>query len=82
MILYFTGTGNSRYIARKIAQVLGDELLSINEKLKFQNMQPIYAEKRLVFVLPTYGWRIPRVVEQWIQQIFRHKAGVVCYGLW
>lgn len=68
MILYFTGTGNSRYIARKIAQILGDELLSINEKLKTKNTQPIHAEKRLVFVLPTYGWRIPRVVEQWILQ--------------
>ena len=30
MVLYFTGTENSRYIARNIAEKLGDELFSIN----------------------------------------------------
>lgn len=68
MILYFTGTGNSRYIARKLAAVLGDELLSINEKLKTGDTRPVHADNRFIFVLPTYGWRIPRIVEQWIQQ--------------
>ena len=27
MVLYFTGTGNSRYVAERIAQALGDTLL-------------------------------------------------------
>ena len=26
MVLYFTGTGNSRYVAERIAQALGDTL--------------------------------------------------------
>ena len=30
MILYFSGTGNSRYIAERIAVALGDEFLSMN----------------------------------------------------
>lgn len=34
MILFFTGTGNSRYIACRIADSLGDELLSMNERIK------------------------------------------------
>ncbi len=29
MILYFSGTGNSRYVARKIAKELNDELISL-----------------------------------------------------
>ena len=68
MVLYFTGTGNSRYIARKIAEKLGDELFSINDRLKRKDARPVHGESRLVFVLPTYGWRIPRVAEQWILQ--------------
>lgn len=68
MVLYFTGTGNSRYIARKIAKKLGDELFSINDRLKRKDARPVHGESRLVFVLPTYGWRIPRVAEQWILQ--------------
>ena len=34
MVFYFTGTGNSRYIARRIAAALGDEVLSINERIR------------------------------------------------
>ena len=66
MILYFTGTGNSRYLAQKIANATGDVLVSINDKIKQNDPQTIDAEDRLVFVVPTYAWRIPRVVERWI----------------
>ena len=34
MILYFSGTGNSRYVAQRIAEALGDELLSMNDRIK------------------------------------------------
>lgn len=34
MILFFTGTGNSRYIARRIADSLGEELLDMNKRIK------------------------------------------------
>ena len=30
MVLYFSGTGNSQYVAEVIASELGDELISIN----------------------------------------------------
>ena len=32
MILYFTGTGNSKFAADFLAEYLGDECLSLNEK--------------------------------------------------
>ena len=34
MILYFTGTGNSRHIARLISKEIDDEVISINELIK------------------------------------------------
>ncbi len=68
MILYFTGTGNSRYIAEKIAAVMGDELVCMNDRIKKNDTASIYAEHRVVFVTPTYGWRIPRIVEKWIRE--------------
>ena len=67
MIFYFTGTGNSRYIAKRIAEITGDSLVSMNDRIKQSDTQPVHVEHRLVFVVPTYGWRIPRIVEQWIQ---------------
>lgn len=33
MIIYFTGTGNSRYVAKRIARSLDDELLCINDRI-------------------------------------------------
>ncbi len=66
MILYFSGTGNSKYVAEQIAKSTNDELISINNKLKNNDTSKITVEDRLVFVVPTYSWRIPKVVRQWI----------------
>ena len=62
MVLYFTGTGNSRYIAERIAEALGDELLSMNDRIKAGDCSPVISDGRLVIVTPTYAWRIPRIV--------------------
>lgn len=31
MILYFSGTGNSRYVAKRMGEELGDEVVSVTE---------------------------------------------------
>lgn len=66
MILYFTGTGNSAYIAKRMSELTGDSLISMNERIKANDVSEINAANRLVFVVPTYAWRIPRIVEEWI----------------
>lgn len=68
MILYFTGTGNSTYIAKQIADLTGDGLISINKRIRENDISEINATGRLVFVVPTYCWRIPRLVEEWIDK--------------
>ena len=66
MILHFSGTGNSRYIAERIAQATGDVLLDMNKKIRNRDISTVAAVSHLVFVVPTYAWRIPQVVEEWI----------------
>ncbi len=66
MILYFSGTGNSRYLAEIIQKNTGDELISMNERIKSEDYSTIYSEKPLVFVVPTYAWQIPHVVRDFI----------------
>ena len=68
MVLYFTGTGNSRYIAERIAVALGDELLSMNDRIKAGAHSPVETDERLVLVTPTYAWRIPRLVRDWLAE--------------
>ncbi len=66
MILYFSGTGNSHYVAEQIAKNTFDEIISINSKLQNNDISDILVDDRLIFVVPTYAWRIPRVVREWI----------------
>lgn len=66
MILYFTGTGNSRYIAKKLAKETGDELFCINDRIRNNDVSTVFSKDRLVFVTPTYAWRIPAIVMDWI----------------
>ena len=66
MILYFSGTGNSEYVAKHIADALGDEILNLNDRIKASDTSPIETGERLIIVTPTYAWRIPRVVRDWL----------------
>lgn len=69
MVLYFSGTGNSAYVAEQIALQTGDRVISINDRIRERNHEKITAEKPLVFVTPTYAWRLPRLVDEWIRKM-------------
>ena len=66
MIFFFSGTGNSKYAARRIADALGDTLLSLNDRIRAGDTTPVETGERLVIVTPTYAWRIPRIVRDWL----------------
>ncbi len=68
MILYFSGTGNSRYVARAIAKLTGDSLVSMNERIKMRDHSPLHSSQPFVFVMPTYAWRMPRIIHEHILQ--------------
>ena len=67
MVLYFTGTGNSRYVAERIAQALGDTLCSLNDRIKAGDTSPVNSDARLIIVVPTYAWRIPHIVQEHLE---------------
>lgn len=68
MVLYFSGTGNSRYVAGRVARALGEPLCSLNERIKAGDYSPVETGERLIVVTPTYAWRIPRLVGDWLQK--------------
>ncbi|MDO4380951.1 MAG: EFR1 family ferrodoxin [Clostridia bacterium] len=68
MVLYFSGTGNSRFVARKISLSLGDELVDLGKRIREGDISTLSDEKRFVFVVPTYAWRIPHLVEKFIEK--------------
>ncbi|MDO5849656.1 MAG: EFR1 family ferrodoxin [Methanobacteriaceae archaeon] len=68
MILYFTGTGNSRYLAEGIAKITeDDEIISINELMKTKKGDSFKSDKPFIFVAPVYAWKIPIVLSDFIK---------------
>ena len=67
MIVYFSGTGNSRYAAQLLAHRLGDELLDAGQWMKEGKKAELTSEKPWVIVGPTYAWQLPRVFESFLR---------------
>ena len=68
MILYFSGTGNSAYVAKYIGKNINDEVLNIFSLLKNKDFSTVTSEKPFVVVLPTYAWQIPHLVRDWMKK--------------
>ncbi len=65
MILYFSATNNSQYVADMIAEQTHDFAYSI---LDIQNINII--DQYLGFVFPTYLWGLPSIVDEYMKNIF------------
>ena len=68
MVIYFTGTGNSRCVAQWIAQQVQDELVDAGVYIKSGQSPQLCSDKPWIFVAPTYSWRIPRVFLDFIKR--------------
>ena len=66
MVLYFTGTGNSAFAAKRIAAALGDETVDLLEKLKTGDHSTMRSERPWVVVAPVYAWQMPHIVRDWL----------------
>ncbi|MEG2013125.1 MAG: EFR1 family ferrodoxin [Anaerovoracaceae bacterium] len=67
MIIYFSGTGNSKYVAKAIQKVTGDQLVSMNDLIKSNVDGNFQSDKPFVIVAPTYSWRLPKIVAQFLK---------------
>ena len=67
MIVYFTGTGNSRYCAAFLGEQMGDSCLDVLPLLQSGAAADLCSERPWVFVTPTYAWRLPRLVRDLIR---------------
>lgn len=66
MILYFSGTGNSEYTAKRIGKVIHDDVIDLFDKIRNKDYSSLDSERPWVIVTPIYAWRIPRIVEEWM----------------
>ena len=60
MVVYFSGTGNSRYCAQWLAHGLEDTLVDAFAYMRENAAAELNSEKPWIFVSPTYCWQLPR----------------------
>lgn len=69
MVVYFSGTGNSRYAAEFLAHRLGEELMDAGRRMKEGDVGELHSERPWVFVAPTYAWQLPHVFEDYLKSV-------------
>ena len=68
LVLYYTGTGNSEYVAKKIREQIEDEVINLFDKIKKHDYSEMHSDRPFVFVYPTYAWQMPRILRDFIRQ--------------
>jgi len=68
MILYFSATGNTRFVARQLAARLGDEALDLLDRIRRGDHAPIHSEGPFVICAPTYVCEMPRFLADFLRK--------------
>ena len=79
IIYYFTGTGNSLYLARQLGKQLGScQIESMAEQPPIQQVGG--PDESIGFVFPVHGWGPPRIVKQFVEKLDIRKE-TYCFAI-
>lgn len=68
MVIYFSGTGNSKFIANKIGKELNDKIIDSTKYIKINKKATFESKEPFIFVCPTYAWQIPKLFYKFIEE--------------
>jgi ferredoxin len=70
MIYYFSGTGNSEWVAKQLASGTGDIAVNMADLLRSGHTDiSVDAGQNIGIVFPIYAWRAPELVVQFVKAI-------------
>lgn len=69
MILFFSGTGNSRRVALQLADELGETIKQLTPSLRGASFKFSADDRRVVWVFPVYSWGVPPYIRELINSI-------------
>ena len=78
IMLYFSGTGNSKYISELFCKINNAKSYSIEENIDFENI--INSEEIIGFCYPIYGSRVPRIMREFVmknKEYFKNKKVII-----
>ena len=70
MIFYFSATGNSKYVAQRVAASTGDTLISLHDAVRNRCYHyDVSDEERIGFVVPTYYYGLPSILNFFMEKL-------------
>lgn len=70
MIFYFSGTGNSKWVANQLSKEQKEELFFIPDLLRNETLEfCLRRDEKIGFVFPIYSWSPPAIVLHFIHQL-------------
>ncbi|BEG98758.1 EFR1 family ferrodoxin [Bacteroides sedimenti] len=83
MIFYFSGTGNSKWIAGQVTAYQNERMISIAEEMNNPNNTFQYTlgeNEKAGFIFPIYSWSPPAIVMEFIRKlVFTNYNGHYCF---
>ena len=78
MILWYSGCGNSRFVAETLSKELGDErMIFIPEAARQAAALEFGQDEVLGIVFPVYSWSVPKLVSEYLRTV--HVTGRPAY---
>ena len=68
MILYFSATGNTEYIAKEIAKQLDDECINLLDRFKKSDHSVLHSDKPFIICAPVYVCEMPRFMSKYLKK--------------
>lgn len=86
MIFYFSGTGNSKWVAQQTAQHFGEQMIAMGDYFRPNtDKKPeftVKANEKIGFVFPIHSWGIPPLVERFMRRVrFEHYTKQEVYAI-
>lgn len=66
MILYFSATGNCKYVATRLTQAIGQEIHSIVDCIR--NGQYDFSDDTIGVISPTYDWGLLSIMKEFLEK--------------
>lgn len=73
IVFYFSGTGNTKYIAELFANAMKCQVISIEKERKFDIESIIYQNEIITFCFPIYGSFPPKIIRDFVG---KYKEGL------
>ena len=68
MVLYFSATGNTEFIARELAAQLNDECVDLLDRLKSHDHSSLCSDSPFVICSPVYVCEMPRFLSKYLKK--------------